>query len=86
MQRLGKPLKDVIAFIDVTSSEDSGASGTLKKKLKELGAKVNKNKTKKITHAICNTSNKEVFDWAKKNKIHLVSAQWVLDSSKNKEK
>uniref|UniRef100_A0A7S1KU67 BRCT domain-containing protein n=1 Tax=Percolomonas cosmopolitus TaxID=63605 RepID=A0A7S1KU67_9EUKA len=81
-----KPFKHVVGLPDVSSSEDTNAVDTLTKKVTELGGRMNKNKSGKITHFILHTSNKTSFDWAKGKDVIMVTPQWVIDCHKKQTK
>ncbi|XP_044070302.1 microcephalin isoform X3 [Siniperca chuatsi] len=71
-------LKDVIAFVDVWSSDKTANySKPFVQQLQEMGAQVSKTFNKQVTHVVFNNGHPATWRKAKKSGVRLVSVLWV---------
>uniref|UniRef100_A0A672JKK4 BRCT domain-containing protein n=1 Tax=Salarias fasciatus TaxID=181472 RepID=A0A672JKK4_SALFA len=71
-------LKDVVAFVDVWSSEKTANySKPFIQQLQEMGAQVSKTFNKQVTHVVFNNGHSSTWRKAKKSNVHLVSLLWI---------
>ncbi|XP_030603457.1 microcephalin [Archocentrus centrarchus] len=71
-------LKDVVAYVDVWSSnKTANYSKPFIQQLLEMGAQVSKTFNKQVTHVVFNNGHSATWRKAKKSNVHLVSVLWV---------
>ncbi|KAM6915957.1 microcephalin [Xenentodon cancila] len=71
-------LKDVIAYVDVWSSDKrANFSKSFIQQLEEMGARVSKRFSKQVTHVVFNNGHPATWRKAKKSGVRLVSVLWV---------
>ncbi|XP_070697156.1 microcephalin [Pempheris klunzingeri] len=71
-------LKDVVAYVDVWSSDKSANySKPFIQQLHEMGAQVSKTFNKQVTHVVFNNGHPATWRKAKKSGVRLVSVLWV---------
>ncbi|KAM7385680.1 hypothetical protein PAMP_001746 [Pampus punctatissimus] len=74
----GSVLKDVVAYVDVWSSDKTANySKAFIQQLQEMGAQVSKTFNKQVTHVIFNNGHPATWRKAKKSHVKLVSVLWV---------
>ncbi|CAK6951596.1 microcephalin [Scomber scombrus] len=74
----GSVLKDVVAYVDVWSSDKSANySKAFIQQLQEMGAQISKTFNKQVTHVIYNNGHQATWRKAKKSNVKLVSVLWV---------
>ncbi|KAL1130558.1 hypothetical protein AAG570_011804 [Ranatra chinensis] len=69
-------LSEVICFVDVRTDKEN-MTESVKQQLTSLGAKVEKNFTKKVTHVIFKEGRISTYLKAKKENIPMVSVLWI---------
>ncbi|XP_032409726.1 microcephalin [Xiphophorus hellerii] len=71
-------LKDVVAFVDVWSSDKrANYSKPFIQQLEEMGAQVSKGFNKQVTHVVFSNGHQATWRKAKKRDVQLVSVLWV---------
>ncbi|KAK5882340.1 hypothetical protein CesoFtcFv8_020937 [Champsocephalus esox] len=71
-------LKDVVAYVDVWSSDKTANySKPFVQQLQEMGAEVPKTFNKQVTHVVFNNGHPATWRNAKKSDVRLVSVLWV---------
>ncbi|MED6235375.1 hypothetical protein ATANTOWER_024648 [Ataeniobius toweri] len=71
-------LKDVVAYVDVWSSDKrANYSNPFIQQLEEMGAQVSKRLNKQVTHVVFNNGHQATWRKAKKMDVQLVSVLWV---------
>nr|XP_049591940.1 microcephalin isoform X2 [Syngnathus scovelli] len=71
-------LKDVVAFVDVWSSDKrANCSKPFIQQLQEMGAQVSKTFNKQVTHVVFNNGHAATWKKAKKSNVKLVSVLWI---------
>ncbi|KAM9804185.1 microcephalin [Neosynchiropus ocellatus] len=71
-------LKDVVAYVDVWSSEKTAnCSKPFIQQLHEMGAQVAKTFSKRVTHVVFHSGHPTTWRKAKKSHVKLVSVLWV---------
>ncbi|XP_039994310.1 microcephalin isoform X2 [Xiphias gladius] len=74
----GSVLKDVVAYVDVWSSDKTANySKPFIQQLLEMGAQVSKTFNKQVTHVVFNNGHLATWRKAKKSDVRLVSVLWV---------
>ncbi|XP_027133148.1 microcephalin isoform X1 [Larimichthys crocea] len=75
---MGTVLKDVVAYVDVWSSDKTANySKPFVQQLQEMGAQVSKTFTKQVTHVVFSNGHPATWRKAKKSDVRLVSVLWV---------
>ncbi|XP_072293138.1 microcephalin [Eucyclogobius newberryi] len=75
---LSSVLKDVVAYVDVWSSDKTANySKPFVQQLEEMGAQVTKRFTKQVTHVIFSYGHPATWRKAKQSNVKLVSVLWV---------
>ncbi|KAK9319384.1 hypothetical protein V1517DRAFT_332728 [Lipomyces orientalis] len=80
------PLSEVVAFLDIRTSEGSDASAEFAVLLRKLGAKVVKQPSRKVTHIIFKHGGPKTPHVARDLNIPCLTISWIVECGKQRSK
>ncbi|KAK9483258.1 hypothetical protein V1527DRAFT_473595 [Lipomyces starkeyi] len=77
-----RPLSDVVAFLDIRTSEGNDASAAFGALLRKLGAKIVKQLSRNVTHIIFKQGTPRTLHVAKDMNVPCLTISWIVECGK----
>ncbi|KAK9355976.1 hypothetical protein V1523DRAFT_403395 [Lipomyces doorenjongii] len=77
-----RPLSDVVAFLDIRTSEGNDASAAFGTLLRKLGAKIVKQLSRNVTHIIFKQGTPRTLHFAKDMNVPCLTISWIVECGK----